>query len=145
MNKEIKKYKAKVSYVLVLFVLLVFLIAFISILNERNFNSETIISLVIPFLFLAFILHLFFKTEYTIENGKLKIKCGLISYMPIEISQIKRISKTRSILSSPAPSFDRIKIEYGKFGEIIISPKDKVNFAKDLTTLNSNIENKITE
>ena len=145
MNKEIKKYKAKVSYVLVLFVLLVFLMPVISILNKRNLNSETSTTLVILFVILAFIMHLFFKTEYTIENGKLKIKCGFISFKPIEISQIKRISKTRSILSSPAPSFDRIKIEYGKFGEIIISPKDKVNFAKDLTELNSNIENKITE
>ena len=145
MNKEIKKYKAKVSYGLLLFVLLVFFVSFITILNEGNFNSKTITSLVFLFVLLVFILHLFFKTEYTIENGKLKIKCGLISYMPIEISQIKRISKTRSLISSPAPSFDRIKIEYGKFDEIIISPKDKVNFAKDLLKLNSNIENKITE
>jgi len=130
---------------LVLFVLLVFLMPVISILNKRNLNSETSTTLVILFVILAFVFHMFFKTEYTIENGKLKIKCGFISFKPIEISQIKRISKTRSILSSPAPSFDRIKIEYGKFGEIIISPKDKVNFAKDLTELNSNIENKITE
>jgi hypothetical protein len=102
---------------------------------------------VIGFLLLvfAFILHLFFKTQYTIDNHKLNIKCGFFSYKPIEIDKIKEISKTRNIISSPAPSFDRIEIKYGEFDEIIISPKNKFDFAEYLTKLNPNIKNNITE
>lgn len=87
-----------------------------------------------------FALHLFFGTNYTIQNGLLKIRSGLFSFKPIEISQIKEVSKTRILLSSPAPSFDRILIKYGKFDEIIISPKDKFQFAKDLCRINPEIK-----
>jgi len=96
-------------------------------------------------LLLSFVIYLVFKTEYTIENGKLKIRCGFFTYKPIEINEIKKISKTTNIISAPAPSFDRIEIKYGKFNEIIISPKDKIDFVKYLTKLNPNIKNNVTE
>ena len=44
-----------------------------------------------------------------------------------------------------APSFDRIELKYGKFDEIIISPKDKLSFANDLTQINIEIENNIVK
>ena len=145
MDNKIKKYKAKVSYGLLIFVSLVFFVPFIFVLIKGKFNREMIGIIVFLLLLFAFILYLVFKTEYTIENGKLKIKCGFFSYKPIEINEIKKISKTRNIISSPAPSFDRIEIKYGKFDEIIISPKDKIDFAKYLTKLNPNIENNVTK
>jgi hypothetical protein len=86
-----------------------------------------------------------FNTEYTIEENKLKIKCGFFAYKPIEINEIKEITKSSSIISSPAASFDRIEIKYGKFEEMIISPVDKFEFAEYLTDLNPNIKNNITE
>ncbi|MBW7871619.1 MAG: PH domain-containing protein, partial [Flavobacteriia bacterium] len=47
------------------------------------------------------------------------------------------------ILSSPAPSFDRIIVKYGKFDEIILSPKDKFKFTKDLKQINPDIVDKV--
>ena len=88
----------------------------------------------------AFTLHLFFKTCYTIEHKKLKIRCGFLSYQPIEIGTIKKITSTKSLVASPAPSFDRIEIKYGKFDEVIISPKDKLSFAADLKNINPKIK-----
>ena len=87
---------------------------------------------------------MFFKLEYIIEENKLKIKCGFFAYKPIEIKDIKEITKSNSIISSPAASFDRIEIKYGKWEELIISPKDKFTFAKHLTNLNPKIKNNIT-
>ena len=111
--------------------------------NETNTVSIwTVIFLLILF---AFIVHIFLKTHYTISNHELKIKSGFFSYKPINIAEIKEISNTKSILSSPAPSFDRIKIIYGKFDFIIISPKDKLNFANDLLEINPQIKNYIPE
>jgi len=72
---------------------------------------------------------MFLKTEYTIEDKKLKIKCGFFTYKPIEINEIREITKSSNIISSPAASFDRIEIKYGKFEELIISPKNKFEFA----------------
>ena len=96
-------------------------------------------------LLFAFILHMFFKTRYIIDANKLKIKCGFIPYKPIDIATIKEVARTKSIISSPAPSFDRIVIKYGKYDEIIISPKDKQNFVKDLLKINPEIINKVSK
>ena len=89
----------------------------------------------------TFILHIFLKTTYIVENKTLKIKCGFLFNKNILIDDIKGIKKTKNLISSPAPSFDRIEIKYGKFDEVIISPKDKVGFAKDLTLINPTIVN----
>ncbi len=45
---------------------------------------------------------------------------------------MKKVSKSSNIISSPAASFDRIEIRYGKFNELIISPKHKTKFVEDL-------------
>ncbi|MEZ7497974.1 PH domain-containing protein [Flavobacterium sp. Arc3] len=140
-----KTYPSKVSYGLLTFVFLVFYGPLIPDLINGNINAKTIGLIVFLSVVFAFIAHLFLKTQYTIDNDKLKIKTGIFSYEPIDIDEIKEISKTKSIISSPAPSFDRIKIKYGKFDAIIISPKDKFHFAKDLTKINPRIKNKITE
>jgi hypothetical protein len=139
-----KTYPSKVSYGLLTFVFLVFYGPLIPILMNTELNAKSVGFLIFLTLIFAFIAHLFFKTEYTIDNDKLKIKCGFFSYKPIDIEKIKEISNTKSIICSPAPSFDRIVIKYGKFQEIIISPKDKQNFVNDLVKINSNINNNIT-
>ncbi|MGB3454711.1 MAG: PH domain-containing protein [Moheibacter sp.] len=138
-----KKYPSKVSYGLLIFIFLIFFGPLIwDFVNGRT-EGKSIGLLIFMSLVFLFIVHLFFGTNYTIQNGLLKIRSGLFSFKPIEISQIKEVSKTRILLSSPAPSFDRILIKYGKFDEIIISPKDKFQFAKDLCQINPEIKDKI--
>jgi hypothetical protein len=137
-----KKYSSKVSYGLLIVVFTVFFSPLILNLIKSGINlNSTLISLFLIIIF-GLITHMLFNTEYTIEENKLKIKCGFFAYKPIEINEI---TKSSSIISSPAASFDRIEIKYGKFEEMIISPKDKFEFAKYLTNLNPNIKNNITE
>ena len=69
----------------------------------------------------------------------LHIKCGFFRYNSINIMDIKKVSKSRSIISSPAASFDRIEISYGKFDELIISPRHKLKFVDDLQKINPNL------
>ena len=138
-------YKSKVSYGLLLVIFLVFYGPFVPDLINKELNSKMLMTIGLLTLLFAFILHMFFKTRYIIDENKLKIKCGFIPYKPIDIATIKEIARTKSIISSPAPSFDRIVIKYGKYDEIIISPKDKQNFVKDLLKINPKISNKISE
>ncbi|MGB0892130.1 MAG: PH domain-containing protein [Flavobacteriaceae bacterium] len=140
-----KKYPSKVSYGLLTFVFLVFYGPLIPSFINGKLNVKSVGFLIFLTLIFTFITHLFLKTEYTIDNNKLKIKCGIFSFKPIDIDEIREISKTKSIISSPAPSFDRIEIKYGQFNEVIVSPKDKFHFAEDLTKINPRITNKITE
>ena len=140
-----KKYKAKFSYGMLIAIFLLFFAVVIFVIAHNGIKKEFYILIGILLPSYAFILNMFLTTEYTIENEFLRIKCGILFNKKIDIHKIKKISRTNSLMSSPAPSFDRIEIKYGKFDEIILSPEDKFNFAKDLTILNSVIENNITE
>ena len=99
----------------------------------------TMVSIMIPVT--AFTLSIFFGTRYTInEKSELIIKCGIIYHSKVDISTIQSISKTRNPISSPAPSLDRIKIKYGKWDSVIVSPKDKQAFILALQKINPNIK-----
>ena len=72
------------------------------------------------------------------------MKCGFFSYKPIPISKIKELVDTRTLVSAPAPSLDRIEIKYGKSDKMILSPEDKDAFVKDLRRINPKIKNNIS-
>lgn len=139
-----KLYPSKVSYGLLTFVFFIFYGPSALDLIKGNFNQNMIVLLVFLTVFFVFIVHLFYTTHYTIKGNQLHIKCGFFSYKPIAIDEIKEIASTKSIVSAPAPSFDRIEIKYGKFDNIVISPQDKFHFAKDLVAINPRITTKIS-
>ena len=93
--------------------------------------------ILICFLFIFFISK---STRYIIEENQLTIKCLFIVNNRIDISKIKKIEKTNSILSSPALSLDRIAIKFNKFDEVYISPKEKQSFVNNLLEINPEIE-----
>ncbi|MFD0792867.1 PH domain-containing protein [Mucilaginibacter litoreus] len=87
------------------------------------------------------ILPMLFNTNYTITgDNKLIVKCGLLINQSIDIVSIKKITPTKSILSSPALSLDRLEVTYNKFDAVIISPENKENFVADLQNINPAIE-----
>jgi hypothetical protein len=87
--------------------------------------------LVIMIAVILFIGWIWFGTGYEILENELKIHCGPFRQR-IPIQEIKEIKRTRSPLSSPACSLDRMEIKYGKSKRVMISPADKENFIKML-------------
>jgi hypothetical protein len=140
-----KKYTSKVSYGLLAVVFIVFFSPLILNLVTDGVHMNLILIGLFLIIIFGLITHMFFTTEYTIEENKIKIKCGFFTYKPIAISDVREITKSNNIISSPAASFDRIEIKYGKFEELIISPKNKFEFAQYLTNLNPKIKNNITK
>ena len=136
-------YYSKVSYTLLIFVFLVFFGPLVPNFISNGFNANTILAFSAMVVLYGFILHMFFNTTYKIEKGKLYIKCGFFNYNPVNIGEMKKISKSSNIISSPAASFDRIEITYGKFDELIISPKHKTKFVEDLQKINPGIINNL--
>jgi hypothetical protein len=136
-------YYSKVSYTLLIVVFLVFFGSLVPTFISNGFNGSTTILFLAMVVLYGFILHMFFNTTYKIEKGKLYIKSGFFNYNPVNIGEIKKISKSSNIISSPAASFDRIEITYGKFDELIISPKHKTKFVEDLQKINPEIINNI--
>lgn len=87
-----------------------------------------------------FCIQLFLSTYYIINSDQLIIRSGMLYRKRVAITSIRKVKATRSPISSPAPSLDRLKIFYNKFDSVIISPKDKAAFIASLTKLNPEIE-----
>lgn len=79
-------------------------------------------------------------TKYIISENQLTIQCFFYVNAKIDILKIKKIEKTNTILGSPALSFDRIRINYNKYDEIFISPKEKQHFINQLLEINPDIQ-----
>jgi Protein of unknown function (DUF1200). len=71
------------------------------------------------------------NTNYTLTDMTLHVRCGPFSYK-VPIAEISSVTPTRSILSAPALSLDRLRIEYSRGKVVVISPEDRERFLKDL-------------
>jgi hypothetical protein len=139
-----KVYKSKISYGLLAFVFVLFLSMIVLRLTTRNSQPEGIIVFVSILVFVyAFIFHLFLNTKYVISGEILKIRSGVIYKKDIDIEKIKSITKTKTLISSPAASFDRIELSYGTYDSVVISPEDKITFSEALTRINPSIDNQV--
>ena len=94
----------------------------------------------VVFMLTTLIIHMLLTTQYKIVGKTLKIKSGIFVNKLVNIDSIRSISETNSLLSSPANSTDRLELKYNKFESIIVSPKDKDSFIKNLLELNPRIE-----
>ncbi len=74
---------------------------------------------------------LIFSTYYVIEAGTLLIRSGPFSWS-IPVSEIKSIRPSRSVISSPALSLNRLEIQYSQGHTILVSPKDAAGFKNAL-------------
>jgi hypothetical protein len=68
-------------------------------------------------------------THYTVDRGTIRIVSGPFRWK-VPVDEITSVTATRSPLSSPALSLDRICIRYGERRRIMISPADRDGFLK---------------
>lgn len=77
------------------------------------------------------------STSYTLTGTQLRVRCGPFRWT-IPLAEIRDVRPTRNPLSSPAPSLDRLRIEYGKRRSVMISPRDKEGFLGELAVRTAN-------
>lgn len=130
-----KIYKSKIGYLILL--IFIFFIGF-TIFSMALKGFVWTIFLVNSFV-LIFLFNSTFNTKYIINKKILSIKGGLLYKMKIDISSIKKIEESRSLLSSPAPSLDRLEILYNKYDSILISPKEKEDFINEILKINPDV------
>jgi len=133
-----KTYKSKVDYWLGLLLVYPIYLSVASLIKEQWMYGFAGLTFVIGIVF--FISK---TTRYSIKGNHLIIQCMWIVNCRIDITKIRKIQKTNSILSSPALSLDRIAIFYNKYDEVYISPKERKDFIEELLKHNPNIEIKI--
>ena len=136
-------FKSKVSYPLLALIFIVLYGPLIpAFFNTANWKGTTLLLVILSVVF-GFVIHLFHNTTYTVHEETLHIKSGFFRYPSIAIKDIKKIEKTNNLIASPAASFDRIEIYYGKFDSIVLSPKDKQKFVAALQKVNPAINTRL--
>jgi len=71
------------------------------------------------------------STYYRIESDYLLVSCGPMR-SKIQLAEITGITATNSPLASPALSQNRLRIDYGRGESVMVSPRDKEAFVRDL-------------
>ena len=118
------------------------LIMIISIIMGCILISLAVSSKWIPFfinlLLYVSVVYLMVSIKYEINESQLIIHQAM-GKMVIDINTIKSIEPTHTILSAPASSLDRLRINYNKYDDIVISPRRKEEFIRQLQSINPNI------
>ena len=85
---------------------------------------------------------LLFSIRYIVEGDKLTVSCGILGSSAYDIMSVRSIRSTRTFLSSPAASLDRIELRFSvrRMQPLIISPEDKTGFIARLKSINPAIE-----
>ncbi|MEW9502411.1 PH domain-containing protein [Jeotgalibacillus marinus] len=82
---------------------------------------------------------IWFGTGYKLEHSQLKMQYGPI-FQTINVSEISKIRSTKYPFISPALSVDRLHIYYKKDDLTTISPKNKIEFIRQLLKENPQIQ-----
>jgi len=128
-------YRSKVDeWLLVVFAVgaLVALGACVPLLIYGSYGEWTlaVICLVVGLVLPCWVL---FSTQYELTSGFLVVRSGPFHWS-VPLRQITSVTFTRSPMSSPALSLDRLRIEYSGNRAIMISPEDRRKFVAELKT-----------
>jgi hypothetical protein len=74
---------------------------------------------------------LLLSTWYEVDEELLLVRSGPFNWR-IRRCDISAVRPTRSVLSSPALSLDRLEIEYGNGRRILVSPANRQSFVETL-------------
>jgi hypothetical protein len=131
-------YKSKIDMWLALILIgamIISLIAAVMVLSEGSPGAWWVALLTGGFGFVLPLIILV-STQYTIRDRELIVRSGPFKWR-IPIADIKAVTPTSDPLSSPALSLDRLRIDYGEKKSLMISPRDKDGFLRELDTLRS--------
>ena len=112
--------------------LVVFLAAVLGTVAVSMVMKGAWIGFLIVLLQSLFITFLFRTTSYIVGRDELVIRCGLFYKQRIPWTSIRKVKYSSSPLSSPAFSFKRIQIDYGKMGSVLISPHTRERFMEEI-------------
>lgn len=131
-------FRSKISYSLLIFFIISFGVTLAIILSETEPKYWWLFLPMLPSIIM--IIDLYRNTYYTITDGMLMVKSGVLFQAKFPIAKIIRIRKSHTLLSSPALSFDRLEIFYSPRRSVAVSPKDPESFIAALLDINPEIE-----
>ncbi|CAN7597082.1 PH domain-containing protein [Acidovorax sp. LjRoot117] len=97
--------------------------------NAGVLHDKTMLSLIAVVFALTLVLPLWLllDTSYTLTAEELLVRSGPLRWR-IALGDVREVLPSRSWVSSPALSLDRLRIRYGQGRSILISPREKQRF-----------------
>lgn len=140
-GKQKKVFRSRISWLLVVIVLVVFIPLYIKIYLYKTYQELYVLGGVT-----LFIIFLFSGMRYIISGEKLHLKIWFISNGSRNITDIVSIKRSYNPLSSPAASLKRLKIHF-KTGSYdwLISPVKEQEFIEALKAINQEIDVSVSE
>jgi hypothetical protein len=124
-----KVYRSKIDWWLIIIIFIVFCYPMIEGILTKDYIMFSVSFGVLSLVFL-----MFKSIKYKIDGEQLQIW-----WTKIDINSIKRIYSTHNPLSSPALSLDRIAVVYNTYDEVLITPKEREDFIREVLKINPNI------
>jgi hypothetical protein len=127
------KFKSAVDswfYVLALGGPIVVVVSSLFSLSALTISAMVVVGVSV-FIALGLPVWLLLSTYYIVEPNRLVVRSGPFKWS-IPLSDIKSVKPSRSLLSSPALSLNRLEIQYGSGQSILVSPKDPEGFQNAL-------------
>ncbi len=132
-----KVYPSRVSVSMTCFITL--MMGYTGFVVYQSGDIVPIIVLVLAFLFVMAIM-LTIRYYVDPESKTLKIKvCGLPSGT-VDLTEVKRIYKSKSILSAPAASLQRICLDIKAGPDVLVSPRYQQDFLEEIKKINPEID-----
>lgn len=95
-------------------------------LEEYDLSTILVVG-VVTLISLGLPVWLMLSTRYVVEDETLRVLSGPFRWT-IPLRDIRSVEPSRSVLSSPALSLDRLKIRYGAGRSLLVSPRDVGGF-----------------
>ena len=130
-----KIFRSRISVLLILFILAIFIFTSLSIFQERDSRGAYIFGAI--FLIMMF---LFTGVRYIISGDKLFVKMWFIPMGTIKILEISSINRSYNPLSAPAVSLKRLALYRYRNLSALISPVREQEFLEELKTINPRIK-----
>lgn len=134
-----KKYHSKFGWEILMFLLILGALTCLPGILREGISMGFYVLIFIWLSVIGFYLWISFRVVYIIDGEILIIKSPPFYENIIDINNVISVGNTKVLLSSPAPSFDRIELKYGKTGSVIVSPQHKKEFVEHLKRINPKI------
>ncbi len=140
------RYQSKKDAWLIGILAIAFLITLISVLltifTPGALQQGGWVSVIVVVVVWVFVGSLIWPLYYEITPSALMVRSGLLHW-EIPLNSIQQVRPTHNILASPALSLDRLRVDYSQNGKVrfmLISPKDKPGFLRDLAQNSGDLE-----
>lgn len=128
------KFRTRVSVLLVIGVCIPAIVTTCVALSQGDLPALT------ANIYLLFVLPLLFCISYVIDGDILYVRSfPFTKGTPYDLKKLVSISPTRTILSSPASSLKRIKLDFGCGDALVISPAAQELFIEEIKKINPNV------